>query len=155
MKQLGRPFAIMLFPACLLFGVSALAAPDKEVTVINEVTDPVPVAIQGEVVNVARQPIAESGEWQGAGLHLPPMIVHDLIFYNSNYSECRFSMNFVLGQFSSRTLKRVTLEIYESVEFHYEAGIDSENLRFGTITPVNGDPNACIIHWAAMGFDAE
>lgn len=96
-------------------------------------------------------PIAVSGEWTAAGLSIPQMIVHDLIFYvdSDTSPPCSFSMNFVIDQFTSRTIGRWDLAVTESVELHFEAGIDTSNLRFGTI-----GSGTCVRHWAAMGFAA-
>jgi hypothetical protein len=155
MKPFRYLFAFSVASMLLLPGLPVQAAQDKDVIVINDSSDPVPVTVQGEVGTTQRLPIAESGTWQGGGLSLPEMIVHDLVFFNTNYPLCSISINFVIDQFNSRVLNIAAMGLEESVEFHYEAGIDSTNLRFGTVTPVNQDPNACIINWAAMGFAVE
>lgn len=155
-------------PAAIVLGTMAITAPvgakpplgiQGNVTVANEDTNPVPVAVQGNVPVVVqgsvattqRVPVAASGNWIQAGLSLPSMILHDLIiYYDAEVGEpttCTAFINFVIDQFSSRALHRVTLDQYESVEFHYEAGIDTSNLRFGT-----GFGATCTRNWAAMGF---
>lgn len=112
----------------------------------------VPVTVQGDVTTTQRVPIAASGTWPGAGLTIPSMILHDIIFYveeDNDNPNCRFFMGFVLDQFTSRTFQRTTLAENESAQFHYEAGIDTSNLRLGT------SGGFCDINWVAMGFAVE
>ena len=166
-------------PAAIVLGTMAITAPvgaapplglQGDVTVQNDETNPVPVAVQGDVpvtiegtvpvtvegtvTTADRVPIAASGVWTFAGLSLPSMILHDLtIYYDQEVGEpatCTFFMNFVIDQFNSRPFNRVTLDTFESVEFHYEAGIDTSNLRFGT-----GFGTTCTRNWTAMGFALE
>ena len=127
---------------------------DVPVTILNDSVNPVPVDVQGGVVTTQRVPIAEFGIWEGAGLSLPRMILHDLIFYiqsNNANPDCSFSMaNYVASRTPSTIfLHQTTLVDFESVEFHYEAGIDTSHLLFGT----TGNP--CVVNWAAMGFAVE
>lgn len=98
-------------------------------------------------------PIAASGVWTSAGLVISPrMILHDLVFnVDSDTSPpCDFAMSYVLDQINSRTFRRFSLGTSGSVELHYEAGIDTANLRFGTI-----GGGACVRHWVAMGFPVD
>ena len=143
----------------LITTTSLLAAPPisepLDVVVVNESADPVPVTVE----NIAPIPFSASGEWESAGLSgMPPMIAHDLIFFydvdntTNPPNTCRFTIHYVTGQFSSRVLHRVELEHNESVEFHYQAGIDTEDLRFGTITPGDGTGN-CVRNWAVFGYE--
>ena len=127
---------------------------DVDAYITNDEFSSVPVTIQGNVVTTQRVPIAESGTWQGAGLHIPTMILHDLIFYieaDNGNQVCSFTMSFVIDQTTQRRLYTRTLTVDESVEFHYEAGIDTSHLRFGTV----GSGTACEVNWAAMGFAVE
>jgi hypothetical protein len=127
---------------------------DVPVTILNDSSNPVPVDVQGGVVTTQRVPIAMSGTWQGSGLTIPSMILHDLIFYieadNGNL-DCSFTMSFVINQTTARRLYTRTLTVDNGVEFHYEAGIDTSHLRFGTV----GSGTACDVNWAAMGFAVE
>jgi hypothetical protein len=139
--------------AFVLGGSEALAAPaEKEVVVINAPSEPVPVTVEGQ----PRTPISASGEWQGAGLPLPAStIVHDFIFYAESLGDqpsCRFAMDFVIDNTNSRRLRRFDLAPTESVELHYEAGVDTDDLRFGTVMDA-GTSTPCVIHWALFGFD--
>ena len=170
---MNKSIGISISALFVLSGAAAtLAAPppgiDGNVTVVNDEAHAVPVAVQGDIpvtvqgdvpVNVQgdvtttqRVPIAASGTWLGAGLTFPSMILHDVIFYveeDNGNPNCRFFMGFVLDQFTSRTFQQTTLEENESVQFHYEAGIDSANLRLGTSGAF------CDINWVAMGFAVE
>jgi len=95
-------------------------------------------------------PIAASGEWDFAGMIISPrMILHDLIFYveSDNAPPCQFTMNYVLSQIESRTIREFSLYLGQSVELHFGAGIDTSNLRFGTI-----GGGTCVRHWMATGF---
>jgi hypothetical protein len=139
--------------ACLAVGSSGSAVAQRavpvaiqgtsDVQVVNGDQQEVPVAVSREA------PIAVSGAWTSAGLAIPPMIVHDIIFYVENdngNATCQFSMNFVIDNVSSRTLRRFTLVEGGSIELHYEAGIDATHLRFGTIG------SACLRNYVFMGF---
>lgn len=64
---------------------------------------------------------------------------------------CEFTINYVIDQFDSRTLKRVELQPYESLALHFLAGVDTEQLRFGTVGTVS-DPGNCVRNWAVFGF---
>ncbi len=116
-----------------------------EVIVANDSLEPVPVEV------VREEPIAFSGEWVSGGqVGLPSsMIVHDLIFYVANAngnSVCRFSINFVIDNILSRTIREFTLSQSGSAQIRFEAGILASNLRFGTIN------NPCLRHVTAMGY---
>lgn len=96
--------------------------------------------------------VSASGEWSVAGLTLPAMILHDLIFYVGSLggnASCGFTMNFVINQTESRTLRQFNMELYESVELHFEAGVHTNDLRFGTMT------SGCIRNWSAFGYEAQ
>ena len=95
-----------------------------------------------------RPPIAASGQWTSAGMTLPRMILHNLIFYvNSDTNPpCSFTMNFVLSQSTSRTTRRFDLAVGDSTQVRFEAGIDTRDLRFGTI-----GGGTCVRHWMALG----
>ena len=98
-------------------------------------------------------PIAVSGEWDFAGMTiLPRMILHDIVFYVSSDDSppCVFTMNYVIDTVQSRTIRQFSLSVDQSAELHFEAGIDSDNLRFGTI-----GGGTCVRHWLAMGFAVE
>jgi hypothetical protein len=100
---------------------------------------------------VDRTPIAVSGVWTSAGLAIFPstMIIHDLIFFvNSDTSPpCQFTMNYVIDNTLSRTIRQFSLFIGQSAELHFEAGIQARELRFGTI-----GGGTCVRNWLAMGF---
>ena len=86
-----------------------------DANITNDSSTPVPVAVQGDVVTAQRQPVAASGTWQGAGLSIPSMILHDIIFYiedNLGNPDCRFFMSFTTGQFTSSILHRRTLRAH-------------------------------------------
>ncbi|MEZ4334970.1 MAG: hypothetical protein R3F35_24695 [Myxococcota bacterium] len=142
-----------LAAACLALGTPGSALAQRavpvavqgtsDVQVVNGSQQEVPVAVSREA------PIAFSGEWAASGLVFPSMIAHDIIFYAANdngNANCQFSMNFVINQITSRTIRRFTLVEGGSVELHYEAGIDTSHLRFGTIG------SACLRHYVVMGF---
>ena len=97
--------------------------------------------------------ISASGTWKGAGLHLPPMVVQDLFFYNDNADPCRFSVGYVIDNQTSRQFFRREVAPGDTAEFHFEAGIDSRELRFGTITAYGEDPQGCPLEWVAMGYE--
>ncbi len=112
----------------------------------------IPLLGDRTVVQEAQIPVSASGEWSNAGMSLPSMILHDLIFYVDSLgdqSNCRFSMGFAIDQFSSRTIRRFDLGLYESVELHFGAGVNTSDLRFGTIS---SGGSACIRNYAAFGF---
>lgn len=93
--------------------------------------------------------VSASGEWTVAGLIIPSMIIKDLIFYvQSSSSVCQFSMNYVINNIQSRTIRRFSLSTGGSVQISFGAGVNSSDLRFGTIS---GSGGTCIRNWAAFG----
>ena len=93
-----------------------------------------------------------SGEWTAGGLNIRPsnMVVHDLFFYvqSSSIPLCKFSMNYVIDNVQSRTVRQWSLVTGSSAEVHWEAGILASELRFGT----SGGSN-CVRNWMAVGFE--
>ena len=127
--------------------------------VAGDVTDEGPVASgngafvsPGGSIQVAAAgdstPITQSGTWTRGGFNISRMILHDLIFFvdSDTNPPCSFSVNFVLSEVSSRTIRRFDLAVGASAQLHFEAGIDTNDLRFGTI-----GLGTCVRNWAAMG----
>ena len=124
----------------------------SEVIVANEEADAIPVTIPDTPMTVQqRTPVTVSGEWTSAGMTISPsnMIVHDLFFYVASDTSppCSFSMNYVLNNIQSRTIKRFDLGTSTSAETHFQAGILASELRFGTI-----GSGTCVRHWMAVGY---
>lgn len=134
---------------------TGLLAEDVEPEGFMEVRTEVPDGSSQIPKGAGNALIAMSGEWTSAGLSIPRMILHDLTFYVASDTSppCAFSMSFVLSQTSSRTFRRFNLDVTESVEIHFEAGIDTSNLRFGTIVSPGG--GTCVRNWVATGFAAD
>ena len=93
--------------------------------------------------------VSASGEWTAAGMTLPLMILKDLYFYVASDTSppCQFSMNYVIDQFTSRTIRRFSLGTDGSVQVNFESGVNTSDLRFGTI-----GGGTCVRHWAAFGY---
>jgi len=141
---------------------------DTNVKVTNGDEDPVPVsiddatAVKVEVQNTLdltspvaiapRVPVSASGEWLAAGQTGIPsnILIHDLFFYVDSLSSatCSFSMRYVIDNTSSRTIRRWDLAVDETAELHFEAGILSSQLRFGTF-----GSSTCTRHWMVLGFE--
>jgi len=138
--------------------VESLGFGPREVTVTNEgEAGALPVEIFNDsplAVTVEPQPerLTVSGVWTSAGLAISPstMVVHDLFFYveSDNAPPCQFTMNYVIDNVQSRTVKRWSLGTGDSAEVHWEAGILASELRFGTI-----GGGTCVRNWMAVGFE--
>ena len=95
--------------------------------------------------------VSASGEWTfGGQTGIPSMIIKDLIFYvnSDNLPPCEFSMNYVINNIQSRTIQQFSLSVGQSVQISLGAGVNSSDLRFGTI-----GGGTCVRHWAAFGLE--
>lgn len=141
---------ILLFLAMLVSSTHVLAGlSEVEAGVASEHKQSVtPASSVQPMAAGTTTPIVISGEWTAAGLTIPRMIVRDLIFYVSSDTSppCSFSMGYVISSTSSRTIRRFDLAVADSVQHRFSAGIDTNNLRFGTI-----GVGTCLRHWVAMG----
>ena len=105
---------------------------DVPVTILNDSENPVPVDVQGEVATTQRVPITVSGDWDGGGLYIDtPMIIKDVFFYGENViglNECGIHFH----DSGDRVFYVAVLGIWESVKFHFEAGISYSDIYFGS-----------------------
>ena len=60
-------------------------------------------------------------------------------------------MGYVIDNNVSRTLRRFDIGLGESVALHFEAGVHTSDLRFGTIS---SGREPCTRHWIAFEFEA-
>lgn len=135
---------IVFVVALSLLGTSFIGfAQEQPRVVVIPLTETVMPAATPETI------VSASGEWSAAGLALPPMILKDLYFYveSDTSPPCEFSMNYVIDQSTSRTIRRFSLNTAGSVQVNFESGVNTSDLRFGTI-----GGGTCVRHWAAFGY---
>ncbi len=128
----------------LVMSESAAAQNNNKVVVIPLSSTEMPKATPETIMSA-------SGTWSNAGLSgIPSMIIKDLIVYADSVPSppCRFSMSYVINNISSRTLRRFSLFEDQSVQVSFGAGVNSRDLRFGTISSGGG---ACVRNWAVFG----
>ncbi len=127
----------------IILSVPTLAKSENSVVVIPLSTTPLPVATTDTIVSA-------SGQWTfGGQTGIPSLIIKDLIFYVESDSNppCEFSMNYVIDQIQSRTIRRFSLLAGQSVQISFGAGVNSADLRFGTI-----GLGTCVRNWAVFGL---
>lgn len=121
----------------------------------NSAANPLVVEVSNnvDVTTPAPTPLTVSFEWDGAGLTIFPsdMTIYDIFFFvkSDTNPPCDFSMNYVIDNTNSRTIKQFSLSVGGSTEVHFGAGILASELRFGTI-----GGGTCMRYVMAVGYAA-